>query len=81
MKKIIAIIAIVLVAGCANQSHVDGSDKQVYVLVKKAPDQIGVVVDSELWQRAGETGSDKPFYTRRLQSPSDQTPPIFTRVR
>ncbi len=81
MKKLAIIIAIVLVAGCASQSPVEGSDKQVYVLVKKASNQVGVVVDSELWQRAGETGDDKPFYTRRLQSPSDPTPPIFTRVR
>jgi hypothetical protein len=81
MKRIIAILAIVLTAGCVKQSPIEGSDKQVYVLVKKASSQIGVVVDSELWQRAGETGDDKPFYTRRLQSPSDPTPPIFTEVR
>jgi hypothetical protein len=81
MKRIIAILAIVLTAGCVKQNPIEGSDKQVYVLVKKASSQTGVVVDSELWQRAGETGDDKPFYTRRLQSPSDPTPPIFTKVR
>lgn len=81
MKKLIAILAIAVAAGCATQRPVVGSDKQAYVLVKKADQQVGVVVDSELWQRVGEVGEDKPFYTRRLQAPSDTTPPIFSKVR
>ena len=83
MNKLIAILAIAVVAGCAPQPGriIEGSDRQVYVLMKRADNQVGVVVDSELWQRVGETGPEKPFYTRRLQAPSDTTPPIFSKVR
>ena len=82
MNRILAILASCLVVGCNSQPNViEGSDRQVYVRVRKADNQVGAVVDTELWQRAGETGKDKPFYTRRLQAPSDTTPPIFSKVR
>jgi hypothetical protein len=81
MKKLIAIIAIAVAAGCSTQRPLVGSDGQPYVLVKKADQPVGVVVDSELGQRVGEVGDDKPFYTRRLQAPSDTSAPIFSKVR
>jgi hypothetical protein len=81
MKKLITIIAIAVVAGCATQRPLVGSDSQPYVLVKKAEHKIGVASDPELWQRVGEIGEDKPFYTRRLQAKSNTNPPVFTRVR
>lgn len=81
MKKLIAILVIAATAGCSSERPVLGSDRQAYVLVKKADQQVGIVVDSELWQRVGEVGEDKPFYTRRLQSPTSTAQPIFSRVQ
>lgn len=81
MKKLLILIAIAVVAGCATQRPLVGSDRNVYVLVKKAQQKIGVASDPELWQRVGEVGEGKPFYTRRLQAISNTNPPVFTRVR
>ncbi len=80
MKKLIAILVVAVAAGCATRPTVVSWDKQAYVLVKKADPRIGVVAGSELWQRVGEVGKDKPFYTRRLQSTSDTSSPIFSKA-
>lgn len=81
----IAIAAGVLFAGCSKpiqkQPQITGADGSAYVLVQKGGTAIGSVVEADLYQKVGEVGQEKPFYTRRLQAPSDTTPPIFTKVR
>jgi hypothetical protein len=78
MKKIIAIIAIVLVSGCATKpiSGFDGS----YVLVRKGEQKIGAASNMDLYQRHGETGKGKPVYTRRLQATGSTSSHMFMKA-
>jgi len=60
---------------------VRGSDGQLYRLVKRGRDAgPGSVSEVDLWQPMGSAGPGLPAYSRRLQSASDTSDPIFTKA-
>lgn len=60
---------------------VRGSDGRVYRLVKRGVDAgPGKVSTVDEWQPVGQGGIGQPVYSRRLQSASDGSDPIFIKM-
>lgn len=79
IKKLIAVAAVVVAAGCASQPSVVGADGYRYYRVTTQRELDGGLVFLDEWQREGQRGKGKPTYFRLLQSKSDVAPPMFTR--
>ena len=86
MKRLLALF--LLVCGCSKEPSavptvvIVGNDGQAYTLVELGKDRgAGSVSEVDLWQVVGKIGTNHTYYTKRLQSANDTSPPIFTKVR